>query len=252
MDRLEIQHFIWYLTMNNKLHLAPIPSTVRNIIDVGCGTGLWVIDMGEAYPNAKVTGTDLSPIQPKNVPENVSFIVDDFTAPWAFTHKFDYIHTRAIGVGMRDWRALIKQIWENLTPGGWVEFQEWSGPTASDDDTAKPDNALVRWLEIMAGAAKAAGIAVEGAKNVASFLRESGFDNVNETVTKWAINPWPHGQREKRIGELFGRDMLLAVESVSPRLIHSQLKWSEDEARQFIEAAKREVMNPNQHIYMPM
>jgi ubiquinone/menaquinone biosynthesis C-methylase UbiE len=30
-----------------------------NVLDVGCGTGLWAIEFAEEHPSAKVLGTDL-------------------------------------------------------------------------------------------------------------------------------------------------------------------------------------------------
>ena len=50
--------------MNNKLHYAPIGENPGRILDVGTGTGIWAIEMGDEYPSAEIVGTDLSPIQP--------------------------------------------------------------------------------------------------------------------------------------------------------------------------------------------
>jgi hypothetical protein len=60
-----------------KLHFAPIGEHPQNIIDLGTGTGIWCMDMGDEYPSAQVLGIDLSPIQPVWVPPNVKFMVDD-------------------------------------------------------------------------------------------------------------------------------------------------------------------------------
>jgi ubiquinone/menaquinone biosynthesis C-methylase UbiE len=65
--------------LDGKLHLAPIENP-QNVLDVGTGTGIWAVEFGNLellckeqhqltqlanqYPSAKVTGTDLSPIQP--------------------------------------------------------------------------------------------------------------------------------------------------------------------------------------------
>ena len=51
------------LSMGDRLFYAPIeaPSAV---LDIGTGTGIWAIDVADAYPAAEVVGTDLSPIQP--------------------------------------------------------------------------------------------------------------------------------------------------------------------------------------------
>ena len=56
-------HHIYSLALDGNLHLAPIESPNR-ILDLGTGTGLWVLEMAERFPKATVIGNDLSPIQP--------------------------------------------------------------------------------------------------------------------------------------------------------------------------------------------
>lgn len=50
--------------MGNRLFLAPIGEEPGKILDVGTGTGIWAIEMGDDYPSAEILGTDLSPTQP--------------------------------------------------------------------------------------------------------------------------------------------------------------------------------------------
>lgn len=52
------------LTMNGKLFYAPIGDKPSRILDVGTGTGIWAIDVGDEYPNTEIIGTDISPTQP--------------------------------------------------------------------------------------------------------------------------------------------------------------------------------------------
>lgn len=44
---LDLQHTVWLLTLDAKLHLAPIKESPR-VLDVGCGTGIWSIEYGNA------------------------------------------------------------------------------------------------------------------------------------------------------------------------------------------------------------
>lgn len=64
--------------MGDKLYFAPLDEhPPRRILDIATGTGDWAIAMGDRFPNAIVTATDLSPIQPEVVPTNVEFYVED-------------------------------------------------------------------------------------------------------------------------------------------------------------------------------
>jgi SAM-dependent methyltransferase len=64
-DRMDLHHEILLLLLEGDLHKAPIVSNPQKILDVGCGTGIWAIDMADKYPSADVLGIDLSPLQPK-------------------------------------------------------------------------------------------------------------------------------------------------------------------------------------------
>lgn len=64
LDRLDLTHQLIRITMGNKLLFAPIGRKLARILDVGTGTGIWAIEMGDEYPDTEIVGTDLSPTQP--------------------------------------------------------------------------------------------------------------------------------------------------------------------------------------------
>lgn len=198
----ELQHRIWQLSLDSRLHLSPLPDPLRNVLDIGCGTGAWVIEFAEAHPDTRVIGVDLSPIQPSVVPPNVEFIVDDMTAPWIFDHKFDYIHSRAITIGVKDWELLINEVWRYLEPGGWVEFQEYHAPFVSDDGTIERCPDFERWNKILLEVARKAGTTLDAILQAPELLEKRGFVGVDTASTKWPVGPWAKGRREKRIGDL--------------------------------------------------
>lgn len=43
---LDLQHTMFLLTNDDKLHLAPISKESPRVLDVGCGTGIWSIEFG--------------------------------------------------------------------------------------------------------------------------------------------------------------------------------------------------------------
>ncbi|KAK8126955.1 S-adenosyl-L-methionine-dependent methyltransferase [Apiospora kogelbergensis] len=103
-DRLDLQHQVWRLLLDDALHLAPLDwgaagDDARNVLDIGTGTGIWPIEFSEANPGARVVGTDLSLIQPPPdaVPPNCSFVREDSEEDeWVHEVEFDYIHMRAM------------------------------------------------------------------------------------------------------------------------------------------------------------
>ena len=80
LNQMDIEHHNQGLQLG-ALHLSPLKDP-EQILDVGTGTGIWAIDMGDNYPSAVVTGIDLSPTQPSWIPPNVKFEIDDFRDTW--------------------------------------------------------------------------------------------------------------------------------------------------------------------------
>ncbi|KAE9576893.1 hypothetical protein CGMCC3_g7299 [Colletotrichum fructicola] len=91
-DRLESNHQLWLITLDDKLGVAPPcekNATVGRVLDVGTGTGIWAIDFGDEHPEADVYGNDLSAVQPTLVPPNVKFEVDDIEDEWTYSPEVD-------------------------------------------------------------------------------------------------------------------------------------------------------------------
>jgi len=128
LDRLDLQHHLFRMTLDGSLHRAPLAKDIHNVLDVGTGTGLWPIEFAAEYPSAKVIGTDLSPVQPKFVPLNCRFYIENAEDDWTFEEKFDFIHGRMLVVGIKNWARFFDQSFRHLKPGGWIELQDLNFP----------------------------------------------------------------------------------------------------------------------------
>jgi cyclopropane fatty-acyl-phospholipid synthase-like methyltransferase len=153
-DRLDLQHHLCTLTFEGKLFTAPIPKEqqLHRVLDVGTGTGIWAIDLGDEHPEAHVYGIDLSPTQPTLVPQNVTFEIDDLEEPWTFTTKFDLIYSRMMVASFASFLGFFEQSFENLVPGGWIEMVDICSPIQADDDSLPEDSALRKWYIFIARA----------------------------------------------------------------------------------------------------
>lgn len=54
MDRIDMSHAKYYMLLDKKRFLAPIPDHPQKILELGCGTGIWSIDIADEYPSAEV------------------------------------------------------------------------------------------------------------------------------------------------------------------------------------------------------
>ncbi|EDU51372.1 hypothetical protein PTRG_08453 [Pyrenophora tritici-repentis Pt-1C-BFP] len=155
-DQLDIAHHMFLILLGQKLHLAPVKDPKR-ILDLGCGTGIWCMDMADEYPGAEILGVDLSPIQPQFTPPNCKFEIDDVTLPWTYSQRFDFINIRGLYGSIRSWPALYEQIYNGLEPGGYLHHMEMSIQLKSDDGTLKPDHVMSQWSDIFHEASKRFG-----------------------------------------------------------------------------------------------
>lgn len=83
--------------------------------------------LAEQNPSSHVIGVDLAAIQPIPPVSNVQFIKDDARKKWLYQCKFDYVHLRLVYLNFADPKALMREAFENMNPGGWIEYQDSYG-----------------------------------------------------------------------------------------------------------------------------
>lgn len=146
-------------------------------------------DMADEYPNARVTGVDLSPIQPSFVPPNCTFEIDDMTMPWTYApERFDFIHVRELFGSIPDWDEFFRQCYRALKPGGYIEVVEHSVSPVVDDATMGPDHFYRTWGKTVIQAGERFGKSFSIWEESADRLKKAGFVEVLENSYKWPMN----------------------------------------------------------------
>jgi 2-polyprenyl-3-methyl-5-hydroxy-6-metoxy-1,4-benzoquinol methylase len=133
--RLTAQHFLLLRRLGWLLH-PEIEAQMRvrktfEVADVACGNGVWSLDMAQQFPQARITGIDISPQQfpvPSTWPANVSMELHDIfhPMPQRYVGRFDVVHVRLIMAAVywqdKDW--VIHNILNLLRPGGWIQWTD--------------------------------------------------------------------------------------------------------------------------------
>lgn len=235
-------HHVFYRLINNRLFLAPIDPNNLSILDIGTGTGIWPIDLGDQYPGAKqILGNDLSPIQPQWVPPNVKFIVDDVEQEWNNPEPYDYIHCRYMAGSIKNWPQLIRRCYQNLKPGGWLEIQESANTLYSEDGTLAPDNPMVKMMDGLMEACEKIGRTMDPAPSMQGWVKDAGFENISQQKFKLPIGSWPRDPRLKECGTFMALNFVEGVEAFTAVLFQDVLGWSPEEV-QVLNANVREAV----------
>jgi hypothetical protein len=241
------------------------------MLDMGCGTGLWCIEMADDFPESTVVGVDLSAIQPSWVPPNCKFYVDDIESEWAYppAEHFDYIHGRALCGSIADWRKLFAQALSNLKPGGYLEMQEYMCQVHSDDGTLENAKYLADWVEEMDSASIRFGKRLKAARDLKGYMEEAGFVDVKEEIYRVSpdvvpsqsatdippaqvpIGPWAKGKKNKELGVFYRAQFLDAVEPFTLALYTRVLGYSPEEAQIVVARVKQDLRNRQHHLWAP-
>lgn len=251
-DRLNMIHHVFCRLLKDRLFLAPIDPDGLRILDIGTGTGIWPVELGDLYPGAEIVGNDLSPIQSPWVPPNVKFYVDDVEKDWAEPDQYDYIHCRYMAGAIQDWPRLFRQIYDNLKPGGIVEFQESANTLYSDDGSLTPENPMSRMMEYLTEACDKIGRTMDPAPNFAQWAHEAGFGEIEQRRFKLPIGNWPKDPRLKEIGTLMHVNFYEGISAFTAVLFKDVLGWTREEVELFNASVRTACRERAAHRVHPM
>ncbi|WYZ34020.1 hypothetical protein EsH8_I_000296 [Colletotrichum jinshuiense] len=229
-------------TIGRKLYLAPVEQDkAQRILDIGTGTGIWAIEMGELFPNSEIIGNDLSANQPIWVPPNVKFEVDDVESPWVNPHKFDFIFCRYLTAAIADWPKLMHSVYENTNPGGWVEFQDYDLLYTSDDGSLADKHQTLRWVKLFIDACDKIGRDARPGPKLENWVKEAGFVNVVHQRFKMPLGAWPKDPHYKDVGMCNLIQTLEGSEAFTMRVFCGVLGWTREEVLVLLAAVRDEL-----------
>ncbi len=134
-NRLDFQHYMLRFALKGN-YAAPIQNP-RDILDVGCGTGRWAMELAQEFPRANVIGVDVAPPPAEDGaastpgadarPTNYVFVQGNVLERLPFAdNSFDFVHQRLLTLAVpgRRWPSVVQELLRVTRPGGWVELIE--------------------------------------------------------------------------------------------------------------------------------
>lgn len=213
-NRLDFQHYMLRYVLRGN-YAAPI-GDVRNILDVGAGTGRWAAEMADLFPQATVVGLDIAPppalenTAANQTSNNYSFmaanVLEGLPIPDA---SFDFVHQRLLyaAIPANRWQTVVGELVRVTRPGGWIELVE--GGIVQNGGPAV--NTLQDWI---IEACTRRGIDIQAGNRVGAMLEAAGARG----VTQHTVN-LPLGRHGGRVGTMVETDILSVFKGYQARMV---------------------------------
>ncbi len=143
--RLQVQDQMVTNRMGGVLPEQVEPERFRRVLDVGCGTGGWLIEMAKTYPGISLLlGVDVSgrmldfareQAKAQQVSERVEFHIMDALRMLEFPHDYFDLVNQRFGISYLrtwDWPKLLQEYQRVTRPGGVIRVTDTSLVTESN------------------------------------------------------------------------------------------------------------------------
>ena len=248
INRLDFQHFLLRTGLHGN-YAAPVDQPA-DILDVGCGSGRWGMEMATLFPGARVVGLDL--VAPPNDASSLGEGLDTRPGNFIFTagnileglpfadQSFDFVHQRLLFSAIpRDrWPAVIQELKRVTRPGGWVELAEVGG---AQDGGPGFMGLWQSWSDLLA----TRDVDVTVSQRIERMLGEGGLAHVRQRVVNFPVGNWGD-----RIGHITATDYLALAGALRAGVIAQHILTA-DQYDALYARAQREFAQRRDHGFQP-
>ncbi|KAI0313783.1 S-adenosyl-L-methionine-dependent methyltransferase [Amylostereum chailletii] len=186
-DRLDGWHQGIRRYIGDKLTMAPLKNPKR-ILELGVGSGAWVIEAANTYPEAEVVAVDISPGPGRPLPSNATYVQRNILDPMPWPEaSFDVIHCRFILCHVSPEPArCAPRIIALLKPGGWLLVDDADCRSAYEGNASTVGRCMDVYINFMTSRDQDPHI---GAKLATMLQQSNQFDQVHTRTALVPLNP---------------------------------------------------------------
>lgn len=262
--RLDCQHDLMKIAQNGRLFLCPagIEIPLRNVLDAGCGTGIWSVEFAQEHPKANVLGVDITLCQLTDnptPPPNATFARMDLDDRWQLgtSDPFQLIYARFLGGAIESWPGFFRQSYEVLGPGGWLEVCDFVYPMIGFGGTIPTNSAVYRFNRLLIDASRVVFVGLDRTRHYAQQMKAAGFQKICEYEHMWPLGSWPVGtwpteleERRRYIGSKALENAIDSLQALSLQSFTTANIMNALQVRQLCNDVAAELMNPNSRMVM--
>ena len=250
-DRLDLFHELFAVVQRaHHLPCAPRPTGKPRFLNLGCGTGIWAIDLATAYPEAYVLGVDVVATQPLEHPPNCEFNTPfDFEKDWTRGEPWDLIHLQ-MGCGSVSNRpSVYHKAFAHLHPGGWFEQLEIDFAPRCDNGSLD-GTALAYWYEHLKKATEQLGHPITcNSHEIVAELQKAGFAEVWHSSVLLPLSPWPLSLTGRYIGRWYNLAITQSIETLSLAPFSRVYGWPMSTIQLLAAGVKSDICQTRIHSY---
>lgn len=176
----------------------------------------------------------------RSTPSNFQFQVLDIQQEWSFAELFDVIHGRLLMSLQVDFKKVMNQAYNNLKPGGVLEFQEYGFPPSYNE--GQDPNAATRYF--FDSLVKGIGLLGQNWAKPAEFdvlMKQQGFVDVHVQRLKLPMGCTSDDLNENESSKIYVGEVLPRHRSMWKMVLSKTLGWSEEAIVKAIDAMLQEI-----------